>query len=75
MRFKNLFSPIKIRDLTLKNRIVMPAMGTKFANEDRTVSKQLIDYHVARAEGGCALYIVEVASVHGPSAPRQFVAV
>lgn len=75
MRFKNLFSPIKIRDLTLKNRIVMPAMGTKFANEDRTVSKQLIDYHVARAEGGCALNIVEVASVHGPSAPRYFVAV
>ena len=75
MRFTKLFSPITIRDLTLKNRIVMPAMGTKFANEDRTVSKQLIDYHVARARGGCALNIVEVASVHGPSAPRHFVAV
>ncbi|MEA5003152.1 MAG: FAD-dependent oxidoreductase [Christensenella sp.] len=75
MLFQRLFSPIKLCDLTLKNRIVMPAMGTKFANEDRTVSKQLIDYHVARAKGGCALNIVEVASVHAPSAPRKFVAI
>lgn len=75
MSFSKLFSPITLRGLTLKNRIVMPAMGTKFANEDRTVSQQLIDYHVARAKGGSALNIVEVASVHELSAPRKFVAI
>ncbi len=75
MRYPKLFSPLKIRSLELKNRVVMPAMGTKFANTDRTVSRQLIDYHVARAKGGCGLNIVEVASVHALSAPRKFVAI
>lgn len=75
MKYPKLFSPLKVRDLELKNRIVMPAMGTKFANTDRAVSAQLIDYHVARAKGGCALNIVEVASVHELSAPRKFVAI
>lgn len=75
MAFPTLFSPIKLRGLELKNRIIMPAMGTKFANEDRTVSQQLIDYHVARAAGGSALNIVEVASVHEASAPRKFVGI
>lgn len=73
--FTSLFSPIKIRGLELKNRIMLPAMGTKFANKDRTVSQQLIDYHVARVIGGCALNMVEVASVHTPSAPRKFVSI
>lgn len=73
--FKNLFSPIKIRGLELKNRIMLPAMGTKFANEDRTVSKQLIDYHVARVKGGCGLNMIEVASVHSLSAPKKFLSI
>lgn len=75
MKYPKLFSSIKVRGLELKNRIVMPAMGTKFANTDRTVSQQLIDYHVARAKGGCALNIVEVASVQELSAPRKFVGI
>ena len=75
MKYPHLFSPLKIRSLELKNRIIMPAMGTKFANTDRTVSQQLIDYHVARAKGGTALNIVEVASVHRLSAPRKFVGI
>lgn len=75
MSLNNLFSPLAIRGMKMKNRIVMPAMGTKFAHTDRTVSDQLIDYHEARAKGGCGLNMVEVASVHGPSAPRSFVAI
>lgn len=73
--FTNLFSPINIRGLELKNRIMLPAMGTKFANKDRTVSKQLVDYHVARVRGGCGLNMVEVASVHSLSAPRKFLSI
>ncbi|HCL51434.1 MAG TPA: hypothetical protein DHW76_10600, partial [Clostridiaceae bacterium] len=70
--FQTLFSPVKIKGLELKNRIMLPAMGTKFANKDRTVSQQLIDYHVERVKGGCALNMVEVTSVHTPSAPRKY---
>ena len=55
MPFENLFSPIKIRGLTLPNRVVMSAMGTHMpaASQDgRSVTEQLIAYHVARAKGG-----------------------
>ncbi|MDR1183684.1 MAG: FAD-dependent oxidoreductase [Coriobacteriales bacterium] len=73
--FEKLFSPIKIRDLELKNRAVFPAMGTKFADQASMVTDQLIDYHVERAKNGSALNIVEVASVHTPSAPRRFISI
>ena len=36
---------------------------------------KLIAYHAARAKGGCALNIVEVAAVHTPSAPAHFVSI
>lgn len=72
--FEKLFSPIKIKDMELKNRVILPAMGTRMC-ENSYVSQRLIDYHVARVEGGCALNIVEVSSVHTPSAPNNFVSI
>lgn len=66
--FSNLFSPIKIKGLELKNRIIMPAMGTKFP-KDNEVTDQLVNYHIERAKGGTALNIVEVTGVHQPSVP------
>lgn len=58
--FEKLFSPITIKDMELKNRVVLPAMGTKFSGKTRDVTKTLIDYHVARVKGGSGLNIVEV---------------
>ncbi len=75
MEFKNLFSPIQIRGLTLKNRVVLPAMGTKMGTLEGYVTDRLINYHVARALGGCGLNILEVTSVHGPSAPKGFLGI
>lgn len=75
MEFKNLFNPIKIRGMELKNRIVFPAMGTKMASEDKFVTDKLIHYHEARAKGGNGLNMVEVTSVHGPSAPKYFLSI
>jgi len=75
MAFDNLFSPIKIRGLELKNRVVFPAMGTKMATEEGYVTQQLIDYHVARALGGNGLNFTEVCGVHGPSNPAKFLAI
>ncbi|WP_413538141.1 FAD-dependent oxidoreductase [Enterococcus malodoratus] len=69
--FPTLFSPITIRQMTLKNRAIMPAMGTKFP-KDNQVTQQLIDYHVARAKGGSALNIVEVTGVHAGSIPSHY---
>ena len=49
--FEKLFSPIKIKDMELKNRIILPAMGTKFSGDGSEVTDKLIDYHVARVKG------------------------
>lgn len=73
--YQKLFTPIKIRDMELKNRIILPAMGTKFSGKTSYVTDQLIDYHVARVKGGTGLSIVEVCSVHTPSAPRGFLSI
>lgn len=72
--YEHLFTPIKIRGMELKNRVILPAMGTRMA-DNRAVSDRLINYHVARAKGGCALNIVEVSSVHTPSAPHNFLGI
>lgn len=63
MNTKLLFSPIRINSLTLKNRIILPSMVTGFAVNNGEVSDQLINYHVERAQGGCALNMVEATYV------------
>ncbi len=70
--FDHLFTPIQIRGLKLRNRGIMPAMGTKFSHNTSDVTPTLIEYHRLRARGGSGLNIVEVCSVHTPSAPRHF---
>lgn len=71
MNYQNLFNPIKLNGLELKNRVVFPAMGSGFLKNGH-VTDSFIDYHVARALGGNALNITEAAAVHAPSAPRDF---
>jgi len=74
MEYKTLFSPIKIGKLQLKNRIVLPAMGTGMANFDGTPSEQLISYYEERAKSGTGLIISEITRVndlHGATMPRQ----
>lgn len=58
-RFRRLFEPASIGRLQLRNRIVMPPMGTNYAEEDGSVSERMIDYYEARAKGGAGLIIVE----------------
>ncbi len=60
---KHLFSPITIQNLRLKNRIVMPPMGTRYATFGGAVTQRLIDYYVERARGGVGLIIVQFASI------------
>ncbi len=53
-----LFEPLKMKNLTLKNRFFMAPMGTTFD------LGQLKDYFVARAKGGVGLITTGLASVH-----------
>lgn len=57
MEFPNLFSPIKINGMSLKNRIVMPAMHLGYTPEGE-VTDRLVDFYALRARGGVALIIV-----------------
>ena len=68
-QFPLLFSEIKIGGVTLKNRIVMPAMATN-GTTDGTASDKIIDYFVERARGQTGLLITEAASVHVPPAGK-----
>lgn len=76
MAFEKLFSPIKIRGLELKNRVVMSAMGTHMTGMNSSeVSQKLIDYHVARAKGGVGMNTTEVCSVDPASSPKGFLSI
>ena len=60
--FPLLFSPITIRNLEIKNRIVFTGHMT-YLNEG-IPGERLVAYHGARAAGGTGLVITEVAGVH-----------
>ena len=72
-RYPKLFSPVQLGALELPNRVVMAPMGTNYADEDHKVTDRLIAYHVARAEGGVGLNILEHTAVHklGLAGPRM----
>jgi len=57
MEFPYLFSPIKINNMTLKNRIVMTAMHLAYTPKGE-VTERLIDFYAMRARGGVGLVIV-----------------
>lgn len=63
MKYRNLFSQGKIGTLNLKNRIVMPPMGTNLAGPIGEVTDHLIAYYEERAKGGTGLIIVEFTSI------------
>ncbi|MBU4215217.1 MAG: NAD(P)/FAD-dependent oxidoreductase [Actinobacteria bacterium] len=62
-----LLSPLAVRGMTLRNRVVMPPMGTNFALPDGTVSDTQIAYYAQRARGGTGLIIVENICVSFPA--------
>lgn len=75
MKFEKLFSPLKIRDLELPNRVIMTGMGTNMVSRDGSITDTLIEYHKIRAKGGVGMNFLEVASVYGKSAPVNFAAI
>lgn len=63
VKFERLLEPSKIGKLELRNRIVMPPMGTNFATADGSVTPHLVNYYAERAKGGTGLIIVEATAV------------
>lgn len=53
-------SPLKIKNMELRNRLIFPPMGTGIANADGKASEELIHYYDDRAKGAyLSLIIVE----------------
>jgi len=65
-KYTNLLSPITINGMTLRNRTVMPPIGSNFATVSAEVSEEMIKYYELRAKGGTGLIIVENACVDYP---------
>ena len=58
----NILSPAHIGAVEVKNRIVMPPMTTRTADDEGFITDESIAYYVARARGGTGLITVEMAS-------------
>jgi 2,4-dienoyl-CoA reductase-like NADH-dependent reductase (Old Yellow Enzyme family) len=57
-----LLTPARIGSVEIANRIVMPPMTTRTADEDGHVTDDTVAYYLARARGGAGLITVEMAS-------------
>ncbi|MEM9667431.1 MAG: FAD-dependent oxidoreductase [Pseudomonadota bacterium] len=67
---QNLFEPITLGSVELKNRIVSTGHET-FLDRGGLIDDELVAYHEARARGGAGLIITEVASVHVTARPED----
>ncbi|MCI6157636.1 MAG: NAD(P)/FAD-dependent oxidoreductase [Peptoniphilaceae bacterium] len=63
VKFEKLFEKGKIGSVTLKNRIVMPPMGTGLAEMSGEAGEDIIRYYEERARGGCGLIITEITRI------------
>jgi 2,4-dienoyl-CoA reductase-like NADH-dependent reductase (Old Yellow Enzyme family)/thioredoxin reductase len=54
-----LFQPFQLGSMSLRNRIVLPPMGTNAADEEGCVTPQVVGYYGKRACGGAGLIVVE----------------
>lgn len=61
--FDHLFTPLKIENMEVPNRIVMLPMTTGYCEADETVGDRFIDFFVARAKGGAGLIIIPFSPV------------
>lgn len=67
--FPNLFSPLKVGPVTLRNRILVTAHVPRLA-DDTVPGERYVAYHRARARGGVALQMTGATPVH-PSSGRS----
>ena len=65
--FKHLLSPGKIGTLNLRNRMVLAAMGSNFAEESGHCNERLFAYYEARARGGAGLLVLETSAACFPN--------
>jgi 2,4-dienoyl-CoA reductase-like NADH-dependent reductase (Old Yellow Enzyme family)/thioredoxin reductase len=68
-----LFSPFTVKNISLKNRIVMPSVASFLIGDDGSINKATIEHYRRRAGGGPAMVIMEACAVspEGIVSPHQ----
>lgn len=61
--YQELFTPMKIGKVEIKNRFVVPAMDSHYTDENHQFTKQAIRYYGERAKGGFGLIFTEFLCV------------
>jgi 2,4-dienoyl-CoA reductase (NADPH2) len=67
MAAARLLQPGSIAGMRLKNRIILAAMGSNFAETDGSCGERITAYYEERARGGTGLLIMETAAVAWPA--------
>jgi len=62
-KMSRLFSELRINEKILPNRIVMPPMATEKANDDGSITDEIVSYYGEMAKLGMGLLIVEHCAV------------
>ncbi len=75
MAFPNLFSPIKLGNVEIKNRCAMAPMGGGLYSIDETWPMRSIRYYEERAIGGMGLIITQFTRVNGQIASVPLVGI
>lgn len=65
-KYKNILSPLKVRGMEIRNRIVMPPIGSNFASVTGEVTEEMMKYYELRAKGGTGLITIENACIDFP---------
>lgn len=72
MDYNMLFSPMKIGNVEIKNRVVMAPMCMGFGQFNGKVTKTMEDYYVERAKGGVGLIFTEITRVNDMTGASSF---
>jgi 2,4-dienoyl-CoA reductase-like NADH-dependent reductase (Old Yellow Enzyme family)/thioredoxin reductase len=73
--YQNLFTPLKIGRITVKNRIEFPPVGPHLGTSDGYVSRELIEWGRQFARGGAGIVTLGDSAVVAPAAARASYAV
>ena len=55
--YQHIFTPLTVKNMTIKNRITMMPMGTNYGEQNGEMSFLHINYYEQRAKGGTGLII------------------
>ncbi len=72
MKYEMMFSPMKIGNVEIKNRVVMAPMCMGFGQFNGKVTDTMMNYYVERAKGGVGLIFTEITRVNDVTGASSF---